>query len=155
MDKHTVATLSRPFFSIKNDWTVEILDHSYFHAKIDKRLFILLIAFQTDMEYWEASQIATTHSLHTLPPKACSYPLESIKSNLAAYQANFSEVNPNEEDFLFVESLVTEDDRSFSSDEEKFIYICETLQSMMESDALTKNQKKALMMMLNKRICDY
>lgn len=52
-----MATLSRSFFRLKDNWSVEILRPDLFEGrKIDPRLFITVMAFQTDMENWRKKQ---------------------------------------------------------------------------------------------------
>lgn len=47
-----MATLSRSFFRIKNNWTIRITNPSLFYSKeMDNRLFMTVLAFQGDMEY--------------------------------------------------------------------------------------------------------
>ncbi len=50
-----VATLSRSFFRLKDNWSVTIVNAELFKkARIDPRLFITLMAFQTDRDYWSS-----------------------------------------------------------------------------------------------------
>lgn len=52
-----MATLYRSFFRLKDDWTVDIINRELFSKKgIDPRLFITVMAFQTDAEMWECAQ---------------------------------------------------------------------------------------------------
>lgn len=49
-----IATMSRSFFRIKNDWTFKITNRELFDKKqIDTRVLMTVIAFQGDREYWE------------------------------------------------------------------------------------------------------
>ncbi|KTC82373.1 hypothetical protein [Legionella cherrii] len=49
-----MATLYRPFFRLKNDWTFNITNKALFKQKdIDSRVLMTVIAFQGDREYWE------------------------------------------------------------------------------------------------------
>lgn len=48
------AYLWRHFFSLKDDWTVEILDPTLFREQaIDYRLLILMLTFQIDHYHWQ------------------------------------------------------------------------------------------------------
>lgn len=51
-----MATLYRPFFRLKNDWTFNITNRALFNQKeIDSRVLMTVIAFQGDREYWEST----------------------------------------------------------------------------------------------------
>jgi uncharacterized protein YxjI len=48
-----MATLSRSFFRLRDNWSVTIDDPELFKKmQIDPRLFITLMAFQTDFDHW-------------------------------------------------------------------------------------------------------
>lgn len=49
-----MATLSRSFIRVKNDWTFKIIDKKIFLSRsIDPKVFITILAFQGDQEYWK------------------------------------------------------------------------------------------------------
>lgn len=52
-----IATMHRPFFRLKNDWTISITNRSLFMQKnIDPRVLMTVIAFQGDRENWKREQ---------------------------------------------------------------------------------------------------
>ncbi len=56
-DGHTIAEISRPFLRLKSNWTVKIIDQAAISEKnIHPHLFLTLIAFQVDKEYWDAER---------------------------------------------------------------------------------------------------
>ena len=49
-----MAYMHRPFFRLKNDWTIKITNRDLFSRRhIDNRLLMTVLAFQGDKEYWE------------------------------------------------------------------------------------------------------
>lgn len=65
-----MATLKRSFFRFKDDWKATIVDRPLFDAKgIDPRLFITLMAFQTDADNWKK-----THDVNMEVPELESIP---------------------------------------------------------------------------------
>ena len=49
-----IAVMSRPFFRSKNDWTINISNRKLLKDRnIDAKLFLIVIAFQCDQEYWQ------------------------------------------------------------------------------------------------------
>lgn len=48
-----IAQLSRSFFRLKDNWSVTVTNPDLFQKKqIDPRFFIIVMAFQTDRDYW-------------------------------------------------------------------------------------------------------
>jgi hypothetical protein len=49
-----MAYMHRPFFRLKNDWTIKVTNQELFSRRhIDNRLLMTVLAFQGDKEYWE------------------------------------------------------------------------------------------------------
>ena len=58
VSNQVMARLERSFFRLKDDWKVTIEKPDLFASKgIDPRLFITLVAFQTDCDHWKAQLI--------------------------------------------------------------------------------------------------
>lgn len=52
-----IALMSRPFFRLKNDWTIKIMNRELLKARnIDAKLLMIVLAFQGDQEYWMQQQ---------------------------------------------------------------------------------------------------
>jgi uncharacterized protein YxjI len=50
----SIATMSRPFFRIKNDWTLTLKHKNLITERnLDPSLLLTVLAFQGDREYWE------------------------------------------------------------------------------------------------------
>lgn len=58
-----MATMSRSYFRLKDNWTVNITNRALFDQKhIDPALLITVLAFQTDSDYWKAQQQSASFS---------------------------------------------------------------------------------------------
>lgn len=64
-----IAVMYRSFFRVKNDWTIEIKNRALLKSRhIDPGLFMTVLAFQGDREYWEEQNDDSQRqsaSLHT------------------------------------------------------------------------------------------
>lgn len=127
-----MATLSRPYFRLKDNWTVNITDPELFSSKlIDPRLFITVMAFQTDCDSWKNRTIAAR--------------IDAQKSDLASfntsYQNTFSrEFELTDEDFEAVIQLVEAQVGNAQNEERYF----EAIYSLLNQDNLSYSQKEAL-----------
>jgi hypothetical protein len=103
-----IATLTRPFFAFNSQWTVTITNPELFAAKnISPTLFILVMAFQTDLEYWQHYQsqaIASFNASASLAPKTIEG--REIRDQLKAYRQEVKGIVPTEQDFASVETVV-------------------------------------------------
>lgn len=148
VDNHLIATLSRSLFSLHDVWTAEIIDPYAFQKKIDPRLFILLVVFQTDKEYWNAKSTALSKEIeYSLSPSLG----QEFEDSLAKHEERLKDLQPNEEDFFVVNSRVVENSGHIRN-EESFIQTCDDLLLALDSSDLTDHQKKALIIMLKKRL---
>lgn len=152
IDNHTIATLSRPFFRFKSDWDVKIYDMIAFSEKgIHPHMFLTLMAFQVDREYWQAinnNNSTFNNSLAFAISK--NETLEKYTPELENFREILNDIEPSEEDFLFIETLVTNETIDPSLPEE--IRYEETFNSLLNhltSDQLTKQQKAALFLLLD------
>ncbi|CEG58975.1 LURP-one-related/scramblase family protein [Legionella fallonii] len=61
-----MAMMHRPFFRVKNDWTISITNRALFERKnIDFRVLMTVLAFQGDRENWEKDQNNNLHKKRT------------------------------------------------------------------------------------------
>lgn len=145
-----LAYLKRPFFRMKDDWTANILhQESFVKNKIDPRLFITLVAFQSDKDCWKRSKNAK--SLSNLP---------KLDIDVTPYMAMLDEVapivegvTPTEADIEFVAHLLeahleTIDFNEGSSIEGILKDGLNRVMPLFYSDTLTQGQKAALYMIL-------
>ena len=57
-----MALMHRPFFRIKNNWTIDIINKQLLRSKnINQGLFLTVLAFQADREYWEQQRNNENH----------------------------------------------------------------------------------------------
>lgn len=78
-----MAVMSRPFFRIKNNWTIQITNSALFSSKqIDSRLLMTILAFQGDREYWEQQRNDNTPKLKAALPLKTA--LNDSKNEVAA-----------------------------------------------------------------------
>ncbi|NGX53312.1 MAG: hypothetical protein K1000chlam4_00021 [Chlamydiae bacterium] len=122
--KEEMAILSRRFIRIVDNWTVRITDPELFASKnIDPRLFITVMALQTDRDEWSGEAAVIVLDCEKTQP-------EFLASSL----------QPTEEDFETIVGLV-ETEVGECEDATKYL---EKLSSLEEDDALTLGQRKAL-----------
>ncbi|WP_068469347.1 hypothetical protein [Candidatus Protochlamydia phocaeensis] len=152
-DGHTIAVIWRSFFRFKNNWTVKIVDPSAFGEKgIHPHMFLTLMAFQVDREYWESIRNSASQQVPLFNVFAYSNYGE-FKEKLEDYRAALAGIEPTPDDFLFIESIT-----DFSSlignrdDKEEAIslYLSQLL-DLLESDQLNPQQKAALFLMLEEK----
>jgi len=146
INEQTIAELSRPLFRLKNDWTVNVYDRSSFaeSKKIHPNMFMVLIAFQVDKEYWAALSNSLTADTEAV------FHIEDLKRDLKTYRGSITEIEPTENDFIAVETL-TEQMVADTSDD-RFIGTVRSLMDLLESGALPDSQKAALYLMLENRL---
>jgi hypothetical protein len=78
-----MAVMSRPFFRLKNNWTVRITNPQLFAQKnIDSRVLMTVLAFQGDREYWE-QQNRDKDSKRTLKANGLAKALSSSAAMVA------------------------------------------------------------------------
>lgn len=164
IDGHVIAVISRPFFRLKSDWTVNIYDQSSVSEyKIHPHLLLTLIAFQVDRENWEAWEDildgdgkGISHKLLAERSTFLSqtHYLEALNQRLELDMPILKGLAPTDEDFLFVESLADEKKPMDSSlsEEARFQATADRLFSYLSSDELTQKQKAALYKMLQHRL---
>lgn len=150
-----MATLYRPFFRWKDDWTVTIVNPVLFNQKqMDPRLFIIVMAFQSDREMWERQRRATddlidaifnpNYSVQRLSAAAKtkapvendhSEGLKSLREQLDAHRDTLANVEPSETDFNTVEEIV-----------EATLKAAENTQSEEEQTELQKSENARLVL---------
>jgi uncharacterized protein YxjI len=146
------AKLYRPFIRFKDDWTVQVTDRSLLsHKGVDPRLFIIVAAFQTDMDFWRA-QLNNTET----KGKCISFSNEtilSLKERLAAYPSSFKDVEPTEKDVAnvdqFIEEYLSNQNSTIDSEENRILKGIDLLIPLLDGDELTVSQKSALFLMMD------
>lgn len=154
-----VATLSRPFFRLKDDWTAKIHDKAYFDSKIDPRLFIVVMAFQTDRDYWKSLDTTNTSAFYIngSGDEAEQVNEEEVNQLLAELEAHtqmYTSFEPSEEDVEIIETLPEKYLIDDFNDSEKTTPIqgYQKLASLLNGEDLTPQQKNVLATMLSTHV---
>lgn len=147
-----IATLTRPFFSFNSQWTVTITNPEVFASKnISPSLFIIVAAFQTDLEYWEHYEIAAYCASTSPSPKANEG--RALRQQLKTYGQEIKDVVPSEQDFarveVLVESVLKDRRCRFKSEKERLQAGIKELLPLFESEELTPEEKAALSQMID------
>lgn len=166
LSEEVIATMKRSFFRLKDDWTINIHNSDLFLQKeIDFRLFVVVMAFQTDREAWQRQKNKSLPSgyasVSSNEPKEktdadISDSVEGIRTELEALRGSINPVEPKEEDFEAVDAIVTKtlseesgnvnlDDASLSQLERGY----KILLPLLTKDGLSPSQKSALFLMMD------
>lgn len=172
----TIATLGRSFFRLKDDWTVNIVNPSlFFEKQIDPRMFILVMAFQTDRDYWksqrereERARLYSFKQLSKVTPDTLiiHQKLEDQRSLLETYREDYQGVEPSDEEVenleMLAEKILEEAEPNETHLEEPIsvelaqVQALErgisTLLPLFESEELTRGEKSALFMLMDQRL---
>lgn len=160
-----IAILSRPFLRCKDDWKVSILTPQAFQAnKIDPRLFIIVMTFQTDMDHWRrVQQQLRERSMHAgKDPQMdnfINHRIASLEQKLKAHRKDFADVKVHKKDFARVEKRTApyllntwSDDNGQKVTSKQFSKNFRAMLKLFKDDSLTSAQKKALYQMLKSRL---
>lgn len=120
-----IANLSRPFFRLKDNWTVKVTNPSLLaEKKIDPRLFITVMAFQTDMDTWKNRDwLACSFCSYGGKARAINHS-EFDEENLESAIKKIEEplgVTITEENYEAVLQAITEDDDFLNFEEKEAI----------------------------------
>ncbi len=162
-----IAVMSRPFFRIKNDWTIDFKNKDLLlQRNIDVGLFLTTLAFQGDREYWEQQRNNNNVRTATAEDNPASSQKdtvdEAIKNKVKARIAelNWSDVPLMEQGQLETLSATLENDYNAQVNEtathagpkdqvDGFVDFCLNL---VQSDRLTPADKKAILYLLQLRL---
>ncbi len=167
------AEMTRPFFRFKDDWTVTLAYPGILNEKnIDPRLFMIVIAYQTDREYWRRKAYSQHHHQLNLAPlfvedgfveEGLNLQLSDLRKNFEAYRPalGVGELELAEKDVLFIENYVDDYltlagvESSINAQEganfqkERSYQGLKVLMTILDEDRLTDGQKKALFFMID------
>lgn len=152
-----IAYLWRKFFRLKDDWTVEIVNPVLFsEKKIDPRLFILVMAFQTDRDYWaslrhhetsHSSGINAIRANHTHETQlAGNKSLEHYRSTLDVYREQFNDIEPTETDIENLEKIVG---KFLDEQVNEVDVVLSQLIPLLDSEELSHGEKSALFFLMD------
>jgi len=157
-----IAIMSRPFFRIKNDWTIKLKHKSLLiERNIDPSLLLTVLAFQGEREYWE-EQDKNNHTLnrHSARP----YGFKPIyEKKMTAYQHEYAnelqstELLPQDE----LETLTLNLEQAYEAHihpEQSFMSIHDKIDGFVmfcldlaHSEKTTTSTKKAIFYLLEQR----
>lgn len=161
-----MATLYRPFFRLKNDWTFNITNRALFNQKeIDSRVLMTVIAFQGDREYWESTNQNYLRAITKKSTQANEVTSEQInelleKITTVSKQEGLENIgNPAPQIMDAIASELEESykklhapDESIQTGKEKLAAFSEYCLSLVQSNALTHEKKKAILFLLKTRL---
>ncbi|KTD40005.1 hypothetical protein [Legionella parisiensis] len=161
-----MATLYRPFFRLKNDWTFNITNRALFNRKeIDSRVLMTVIAFQGDREYWESNNqnyLRGVTKKSTQANEVTSGQVNELLEKIGAIskQEGLENIgNPNPKTIDAIASELEESykelhapDESIQTSKEKLAAFSEYCLSLAQSNALTREKKKAILFLLKARL---
>lgn len=166
--KEVIAIMHRDFFRLKDDWTVKIVNQDLFVQKeLDPRLFIIVMAFQSDREEWQRqyNRLKNQHNDDFVARAVVNGSDDNsenaendLSEQLDKYREILATVEPTKEDYEFVDQLVaskfktdrevSEEEAELNSIEKEFAMIL----PLLETDELSKTQKSALVNILEQHL---
>ncbi|MCE0724778.1 hypothetical protein [Legionella resiliens] len=161
-----MATLYRPFFRLKNDWTFNITNRALFNQKeIDSRVLMTVIAFQGDREYWESTNRnslrgvtkksaqaneVTSEQVNELLEKIAAVSKQEGLENIGNPAPKMMDAIANELEESYKKLYVP--DESTQTNKEKLDTFTEYCLSLVQSNTFTHEKKKAILFLLNARL---
>lgn len=165
-----MATMHRPFFRIKNDWTISITDRALFERKnIDFRVLMTVLAFQGDRENWEKDQNnnlnkkrALLSSNHAALVVADSE-LNALKERIASASQQVGLDNVQKPDEKALEQIALELEKDYKNAQPNTDETTQTAQArltsfidyslhLLESSDIPVTKKKAIVYLLKMRL---
>lgn len=137
-----MAYLSRPlFFRVKDVWTSHLLSKEIFYnKKIDPRLFLIAMAFQSDRDTWR--------------PHLRNREIRELNDELIKGHTHHDLEGVTEKDLQTVDAIVdtllmnSEPDATIVHEHERIQSGVDQLQPLFDEDILTPEEKKALELLI-------
>lgn len=165
-----IALLSRPFLRLRSSWSIDIINPQLFERRqIHPTLFILVLAFQTDREHWEAEAAASRNEEnnvlivmektdHSKPKLTGSHEVRVLKAQLKPYSKEVVGIQPTEHDFAKIDELsqqylaAHESDTPFETSKDRIVCGVKIMLKMLEEVTLQPGEKSALVALINDQI---
>ncbi len=165
-----IAFLSRGFFRLKDNWTVDIVNPTLFlERQIDPRFFILVMAFQTDRDYWASYRYSVNGGPHIALESSSKElinlenKLEPYRITLESHRAQLQGIEPSDAEIESLENIVekrlNEYELTFNPSEQEAISRAEVvakgisqLLPLLHSEELSLGQKSALFLLLEQEL---
>ncbi|WP_392538895.1 hypothetical protein [Legionella sp. 227] len=161
-----MATLYRPFFRLKNDWTFNITNKALFKQKdIDSRVLMTVIAFQGDREYWESnnqnnfkaiakksapSNEVTAKQVNELLEKITAISKQEGLENTKNPDPKMMDVVANELENNYQQMHAH--DEAAQTDQERLTAFVEYCLNWAQENNLASEKKKAILFLLKTRL---
>ncbi|MCW8398723.1 hypothetical protein OQJ26_07960 [Legionella sp. PATHC038] len=161
-----MATLYRPFFRLKNDWTFNITNKALFKQKeIDSRVLMTVIAFQGDREYWESnnqnnfkaiakksasSNEVTAKQVNELLEKITAISKQEGLENTKNPDSKMMDVVANELENNYQQMHAH--DEAVQTDQERLAAFVEYCLNWVQENNLASEKKKAILFLLKTRL---
>ncbi len=149
---HVIAFLQRPYFRFRDVWNVRITDPAFFtQKKIDPTLFILIMAFQTDLDHWKDKKYTSKTSRHAMRPSDKKRTQLHIELEKYKKTEGLKELTPEEESIKEVEAYTEEyfANAALSLEGEEALLF---LVPLLYSPELSTDMKNALCFMLETQL---
>jgi hypothetical protein len=153
-----MAIMSRSFFRVKNDWTINFTDKDILEQKkIDPSLLITVLAVQGEIEYWKED----SRKIYAGDTEQ-SY-IKTLSQQIKAINISESLDKLEKPDQKSLEALTEELDKAFNasnpsinhqqmSHEERIKAYTTFCLNLVNSPSLPKDKKKAILTLLNLRL---
>ncbi|WP_454786076.1 hypothetical protein [Legionella sp. WA2024007413] len=161
-----MATLYRPFFRLKNDWTFNITDRALFNQKnIDSRVLMTVIAFQGDREYWESTHRNDLKSIANKSNQANEVTSEQVSDLLeqiaeVSKQAGIEKIKNPDSKMMDVVANELENnyrkthmlEESTQTNQQKLAAFAEYCLGLVQSNSLPNEKKNIILFLLKTRL---
>lgn len=154
-----MATMYRPFFRLKNDWSITITNKPLFESKhIDPRVLMTVIAFQGDRENWMAEQ---NTRLSTFAKSTASV-LKPLKDKIAKLSDDAGLAQVQKPDESTLEQIAAELESNYKNDpvntvlgqtsQERLNGFVDSSLKLVESKDVSDAKKKGILYLLKMRL---
>ena len=154
-----MAIMSRPFFRLKNDWTIHVTDSALLEQKnIDPRVLMTVLAVQGEIEEWQKDHRDDNYLKAAKAPKAKTVDKASQALSTLAQDSSATTEKPSQEQ---LEALANELDQDFNtanpsmteqSNEERIQAFTAYCENLIHSPGLPLEKKNAITTLLNLRL---
>lgn len=160
-----MATLYRPFFRLKNDWTFNITNRALFNKKgIDSRVLMTVIAFQGDREYWENNNQNNLRAIakkSTRAHEVTSEQVQQILEKIAVMSKQEGLDNTKNPDPKMMDVVAHELEEGYNTmhaasesqtSQEKLTSFSEYCLNLVQENAISSEKKKTILFLLKSRL---
>lgn len=166
LTEREMAQMHRPFFRLKNDWTISITNRQLLNQKnIDFRLLMTVLAFQGDKEYWDSMQNNSLKQAVVNADKAAEISPSQIKlinEKVDLLSKNEGLGNVEKPDEKSLEAVAKELESDYNSThveddatrtaQEKANDFTDYCLNLVQSNAVSDSKKKAILFLLKMRL---